>query len=173
MGKPTVYLAGSIRNGVARDIEWRERAITRLKGWARVLNPLAGKTYHAATGQWTLFGAPPSGRAIVSYDFWSVDHADVLICDLRSLGESYPTLGTLVEFGRATARGALIFTVLPEGYCGHGNGEMYALHPFLAENSARVFTDMDECIQFVAAQLEALNGTHNRYIPEDKEGTDA
>jgi len=170
MQKPTIYLAGSIRNGVARDIEWRRKAIIWLGGVATVLNPLAGKIYHPESETWTLFGTPPSGRAIVSYDFWSVDRADVFIFDLRSLAEGYPSLGSLIEFGRATTRQALIFSVLPEGYCGHGNGSMYALHPFIAENSARVFTDMDECIRFVSHQLRALGGQEvfdNTILPEE------
>ncbi len=166
MKKPVVYLAGAIRNGVAEDIEWRERAIRALGDIATVLNPLAGKTYHPETQTWTLFGDPPSGRAIVSYDFWCVDQSDVFIFDFRALGVGYPNLGTLIEYGRATTRGAVVFIVLPEGYCGHGNGSMYALHPFLAENAARVFTDMDECIDFAGCQLIALSGLASSYIPE-------
>jgi len=156
--KPTVYLAGAIRDGVKEDIEWRQRAATRLYDVARILNPLAGKEHHEDTGAWTIYGDHTSdARWIVSADYYAVDHADIIIFDFRALADKYPNIGTLSEWGRSTARSVVRISVVKSDYEGHENKRHYpGLHPFIAEHSAKVFSDIDEAIDFVAAHCLAI-----------------
>lgn len=165
--KPVVYLAGSIRDGVSADIFWRVEAIKAIVDYAIVLNPLAGKHYDPDTKKWTRFGIEFDPRAfarsIVKQDFWCVDHSDILICNLMSMAEGYPSIGTLVEFGRATARGCLIYTIVQKEFTGHENKMLKMLHPFLEQNSVVVFHDVRACIEFVADELKAFSGADPEY----------
>lgn len=167
MRKPMVYLAGSIRDGVARDISWREEALKAFRPYATVLNPLAGKHYDPDTKKWTRFGIVFDPRAfarsIVKQDFWCVDNADVLVCNFTSMAEGYPSIGTLVEFGRATARGCLIYTIAKKEFTGHQNKMLKMLHPFLEQNSVVIFHEVQECINFVADELRAFSGADPEY----------
>ena len=165
--KPTIYLAGSIRDGVAEDIEWRERAVVKLEDVARLLNPLAGKQFDAATGHWSMYsGTNPDSKYIVQADFWSVDRSDIIIFDFRSLIAKYPSIGTLVEFGRSTIRSIMRFAIIPEEYKGHNNLQHFAgLHPFLAENCAQIFHGPDAAVDFtrnycIATTQNARYGNH-------------
>lgn len=168
MKKPVVYLAGSIRDDVADDIIWREMAVEAFRPYAVVLNPLAGKLYEPSTHKWTRHGVEftgePFARSIVKQDFWCVDKADILVCNFMSLAENYPTIGTLVEFGRATARGCLIYTIVSDAYTGHSKPATHtALHPFLGQNSAVIFHDVRECITFVTNELKVFSGAAPDY----------
>lgn len=167
MKKPVVYLAGSIRDGVVEDIIWREEALSAFEPYAVVLNPLAGKHYDPDTGKWTRFGVEfkpkEFARSIVKQDFWCVDSADILLCNFMSMAEGYPSIGTLVEFGRATARGCLIYTIAAAEFTGHENKMLKMLHPFLEQNSVVVYHDVRECISFVADELKAFSGADPGY----------
>jgi nucleoside 2-deoxyribosyltransferase len=156
--KPSIYLAGAIRDGVKDDIDWRERAISELAGLAVFLNPLGGKTYDPATRAWSVNGIKPTTDVIVPHDFWCVDHADILIVNLTSLASGYPSIGTLMEFGRATARGSLVYAIVEQGYAGHDSPTLFKLHPFLERNSAVVFPGVDPCIDFLRGHLGVLSG---------------
>lgn len=160
---PTVYLAGAIRDGHHEDIAWRERVITALGDLAVFLNPLAGKRYDPSTRMWTKCGIPSAARLIVAHDFWSIDHADVILFNLHALQEGYPNIGTLIEFGRATARKCLIYVILGTGYTGHAS-EMFQLHPFLEENSAIIFPTVEEAITYLrSGGLTTLSGETPHY----------
>ena len=158
--KPIIYLAGSIRDGNAEDIAWRERAITVLGDVAQLISPLAGKTYHADTGKWTLYGdESPDAKYIVHADFWAVDRADIIIFDFRALADKYPSIGTLVEFGRSTGRSCLRLAAVPETYTGHDNLRHFGgLHPFLEQNVAKVFPGIDLAIKFAFRYCVAVSG---------------
>ena len=155
---PTVYLAGAIRDGKSEDIEWREDFVNELEGKATFLNPLGGKLYHSGTGQWTVCGQPSTARAIVKQDFWCVDRADIIVANLTPMASGYPSIGTIFELGRATARGCVVYVILDPGFTGHENGKMYGLHPFIAENSAMTFASVKEAIEFFDQYLDVLSG---------------
>ena len=156
-------MAGAIRDGVEEDIAWRERLIDAVGDRATILNPLAGNTYSGLTRRWSKSGLDITPAMIVAQDFWHVDRADLIVFNFSALDDRYPNIGTLVEFGRATAMGCLIYSILPAGFA--GGKAMFSLHPFLARNSALVFPDADDCIAFVARHVDALSGRAPRYRP--------
>lgn len=161
---PTIYLVGAIRDDRQEDIEWRERVIAALGDQAVFLNPLAGKTFNPETKAWSMTaGVKPDARYIYKQDIWCVDRADVVIANMTSLAEKYPSIGSLMELGRATARGALIFTILDAGYTGHENQALYKLHPFIEQSSTATFTSVDDCIEFLSRQLDVLSGAFPRF----------
>jgi len=162
MEKPTIYLAGAIRDAHPEDIAWRERAIVMFQNYATVLNPLGGKSKDK-NGKWTMSGIPSTAKTIVKQDFWCVDRADIIVCNLKPLASGYPSIGTLTEFGRATGTGALIFLCVEDKYKGHDNNSMYKLHPFLEENATVVFTEVDAMLRFVAVHLRMLSGADPSY----------
>jgi hypothetical protein len=162
-----IYLAGAIRNDHPEDIEWRERMITMLNhsNHYSFINPLGGKTYDAKTGLWTMAGGfYPTAKGIKEHDFYGVDHANIIVFNFLSLAEGYPSIGTLTEFGRSTARPCLRYSIVQDGYCGHSNAGMYKVHPFLAENSAYIFPSVDECIKFMQHELPVLDGSKPHFF---------
>ena len=161
---PTIYLAGAIRDNRLDDIQWREDIIRELAGFAVFLNPLAGKIFDQITGKWTVYNESTSqSRYIVKKDFWCVDHADILIINLNCLVEGYPTIGSLIEFGRTTRSSTLIYSIIDPNYKGHGHKGMYGLHPFILENSAMVFQDVASCVSFMRGELKATSGLDPHY----------
>jgi len=166
---PTIYLAGAIRDNRPEDAAWRELFIQTLNGLAVFLNPLAGKKFNSVTNTWSLYGhkhgtKQAGGRYIVKKDFWSVDRADILVINMLSLAERYPFIGSLIEYGRATKTGALVFCIVPEKYTGHGHtAETFGLHPFIEENSAIVFHDVESCVSFLKGELLASSGIDPHY----------
>lgn len=167
MNKPVVYLAGSIRDDVAADITWREEAIEAFLSYATILNPLAGQHYDYVTHKWTRHGVELFGKerahSIVKRDFWCVDNADILVCNFMSMADGYSSIGTLVEFGRATARGCLIYTIVKAEFTGYESKTLKMLHPFLEQNSILIFHDVRECISFVTDELKAFSGAYPGY----------
>lgn len=166
-----MYLAGSIRDKVKEDIEWRERLIDALTpyilhGMLCILNPLGGKHYDPVNKQWTMSGVESSAQHIWSQDSWCVDRTDLLVCNFLALGDKYPNIGTLVEFGRSTSKAMLRYVIIPKGYKGHENPEMYNLHPFIVHNAAHVFYSVDECIEFLIEHIPVLAGVAPRFIKE-------
>ena len=162
---PTIYLAGAIRDGVHEDIEWREQMIEALSDQATILNPLGGKTYNSTTREWDMSGIVPDGGVIVPHDFWCVQRADIVVFNFLSLADGYPTIGTLVEFGHATARAprVLLYGIVPPQYSGHGNSALFRLHPFLAQNCAAVFPTVEACMRFLFLHLQVLSGRASRF----------
>ncbi len=167
----TIYLAGAIRDGVDRDIEWREDVIMALRDLpVTILNPFGGTTFETETMRQVASGVLKTPKFIVRHDFWAVDRSDIVLFNFQALAEGYPNIGTLVEFGRATSTGALIYSVIAGDYKGHENkGHFKGLHPFLAENSAVVFNVMDDCVDFLRRHVMVLSGAEPSYVP-GKEG---
>lgn len=167
MNLPIVYLAGAIRDTHPEDIAWREDVIRQCAGLATFLNPLAGKKL--SEGQWTVSGVPSTPKLIVAQDFWCVDRADIVVANLLSLSEGYPSIGTLMELGRATTH-ALIYSIISSSYVGHGNKEMFKgnPHPFIQEKSSHIFPDVPSCITFLAAHLPRLSGMDPSFGDEKK-----
>jgi hypothetical protein len=97
------------------------------------------------------------------HDVNCVDNARICVFNFSALAEGYPNIGTLVEFGRATKAGCLIYSIIPYDYSGHDNAKMYKLHPFLAEPSAMIFTAVCDCAQFTRQQVMVLNGRRPHY----------
>lgn len=168
----TVYLAGSIRDGVEEDIAWRERAITALDPeYCTVLSPLAGRQYNADTKIWSLYGGNvPDSKYIVHADYWCVDRADLFLVDLRSLATGYASIGTISEWGRSTARSILrLVTVAPNQ---KGGNAMFGLHPFIEQHAAKVFNDIDEMIKFARNYIRAVTINPNyRFRAMAEQGT--
>lgn len=172
--KPKIYLAGAIRDDHPEDIQWREQAIDALEDQALFLNPLASKTYDNETKTWTMSGIVPKASVIVPHDFWMVEHSDIIIFNLTALTQGYPNIGTLVEFGHATALHPrpLIYSVIDKDHVSNPNATLVnhtqkmfgGLHPFLAENSAVVFNSMEEVIDFLRQHLGAVSGTQPHFL---------
>lgn len=160
---PVVYLVGAIRDDHPEDIDWRQQVISALAGKAVFLNPLGGKVFHRGTKRWEMSGLDSTAAQIVRHDFWCVDHADIILANLRCLADNYPTIGSFMEIGRATARGALIYLILPPNYTGHQNSAMYRLHPFLEQTSAAQFTSVEAAITFLSRHLDVLSGARPEF----------
>lgn len=156
--KLTVYLAGAIRDGHPEDIAWRQQAVETLSPVAIVLNPLGGKQFDEETRQWSFAGVPSTARLIVKQDFWCVDRADVVLANLTSMAEGYPSIGTITEIGRSTARGSLIYTIIDPSFTGHENSKMYGLHPFIEQVAAAHFSSVTEALTFLKRCLRSLSG---------------
>lgn len=159
----TIYLAGSIRDKQGDDISWREQVINAIDDKAVIISPLGGKTYHNDTGLWTASGIVPDAKFLVSHDFWAVDHCDAGIFNFSALTEKYPNIGTLIEFGRSTARSMLRYVILDPSYKGHENEKLYHLHPFIEINATLVFPNVMECCDFLESHLQVLSGKEPRY----------
>jgi len=158
----TIYLAGAIRDGRLDDIEWREKAISELAGKAVFLNPLSRKHFDAKNSIWTLAGRKVTAHSIVKYDLNAVKRADVVLANLTSLSEHYPSIGTLIELGAAASGGKLIYLILDKNFAGHENA-VFTLHPFLQELATEIFESVDEAIEFLKRFLPALDGTQPRF----------
>ena len=155
-----IYLAGAIRNGNQGDLDWRNEAVKALKWNFDVWSPTAGKSY--TEGKWSFLGSPPQSKQIVAQDLWMVDNCDVFLANLTSLSEGYPTIGTLIEFGRATAMGKAIYAIVSEkpvaGIEGALAGFQVAIHPFILENSAMTFTTVEDALTYLQQYVYVLNG---------------
>lgn len=154
--KVKIYLAGSIRDGVPEDFDWRTRAIKAIDPrFVTIFSPLAGKSYDPQTKKWYIYGNHlPDSKYIVQADYWCVDRADIMLVDFRSLADGYPSIGTVSEWGRSTSRSILrLATVAPNQ---KGANAIFGLHPFIAEHAAKVFNDIDEMIDFAATHVKAV-----------------
>jgi len=163
--KPSIYLVGSIRDDyIKEDVEWRERVIDACGDLAVFLNPLGGKTFNPETKAWSLHGLVPGADLIVQQDFWCVDHADILLCNFTSLSVKYPTIGSLIEFGRSTGRsGCLRYSIIDPGYTGHDNKALFKLHPFIEKNSAIVFYSIDDVVEKLPWILTNMSGLNPHF----------
>ena len=157
-----IYLAGAIRDGCPDDITWRETVVDRLGNRAILLNPLAGKSYVPDAKRWHLYGRPVDARFVVAQDYWGVDRADLIVFNFLPLAAGYPSIGTLVEFGRASTRSVLRYVIVPSDYAGQKN-EIFDRHPFLDELAAARFDTVASCIDFLDDHLDALSGAAPRY----------
>lgn len=161
-----IYLAGAIRDDIKADIEWRELMIHSLNTSNRpvqFLNPLAGKVYDAKTKLWTVHNMSPDAKMIVKHDFWCVDHADIIVFNFQALTQKYPMIGSLIEFGHATAKGCLLYSIIDPDYTGHDNQAMFKLHPFIEQNSALIFNSVVDCMIFLDGHINVLEGRNPHY----------
>lgn len=162
----TIYLAGSIRDTKPEDVEWRESFIDRFAayindGSVSILSPLAGKSL--CNGKWNAHGVHCDTSYIVNSDFWSVDRADVIVFNLLALGDKYPCIGTLLEFGRSTSWSVLRYGILPSSYTGHENEQFQNMvHPFLKSQCAAVFSTTEACLHHLCHSIPSLAGTSPR-----------
>ncbi len=161
---PTIYLGGAIRDNRQEDILWREQVIIELQGLAVFINPLAGQKWHPETSTWSTYdGSFATSKYLVKKDFHNVDKTDILVVNFQCLTEGYPTIGSLIEFGRATRNDTLIYSIVDPSYRGHGHKGMYDLHPFIEENSAMVFKNVPSCVSFLKGELKATSGLDPHY----------
>lgn len=162
-----MYLAGAIRDDVKADYEWRQRVIDALRNHpVSIMSPLGGKTKDAE-GNWTVSGVPSDADFITNHDQFYVQEADIVLFNFDALKDGYPNIGTLVEFGWATAPGKkrLIYVVIDPAYTGHGNTKMFKLHPFIAKYAAKVFPTMDAAITFLQRHTHVISGARPEFIP--------
>ncbi len=158
-----IYLAGAIRDNHPEDIEWREEFARVLGQSARILNPLGGKSFNKATGEWLMNGIPSASRTIVKQDLWCVRKADILVVNFLSLAAGYNSIGTLTEFGGAAILDKLIYTIVHPDFVGHQNTQMYALHPFINENSCAIFNTPESCLAFLTEHIKMLSGLNPHF----------
>ena len=158
----TIYLAGAIRDGRLDDIRWRETVISELDGLAIFLNPLGGKQFNTKDSSWTLAGRKVTAHSLVKYDFNLVSKADIILANLTSLSEHYPSIGTLIELGAAAAQGKLIYLILNKKFSGHENA-CFTQHPFLQELATDIFESVDEAIKFLKKYVLVMEGVKPRY----------
>ena len=159
-----MYLVGSIRDNNLEDVEWREEAIKRLSKKMILLNPLAEKHFDEETKTWDIVGVKSSAELIFKQDKWCVDNSDIILANLLCLADEYPTIGSLLELGRAWAKEKLIYLIVPKGYKGHEQSvKMYKLHPFLHGIAAHVFNSVEESLDYLEVYLDVLNGTKPSY----------
>ena len=167
--RPTIYLAGSIRDGHPEDVAWRENFIDLVGYNATILNPLGAKKFEPESGIWTMSGIIAEAKHIVKQDFWCVDRADIVVANLLSLAEGYPSIGTVMEMGRATYTNTLIYAIVAAGYAGHENKGVFNVHPFLDQCIAQAFPTVKSCFDFVVPHLQMLSGDQPRFDPPEKE----
>jgi hypothetical protein len=157
---PVVYLAGAIRPDHPEDAEWRLHWMSQLVGLAVVYNPMLGKEVHLGpdyqrnviAGTWSLFGVPSDPALIVHHDFYMLDNADIIVFNLLAMGEGYPCLGSLMEFGRSTTRPQIRYAVLPPGHAVN-------THPFIAHLAAHRFEDLEGALKFTRNVCAGLTAT--------------
>jgi nucleoside 2-deoxyribosyltransferase len=170
-----MYLAGAIRDDHPEDVAWREQVIAALYAHpVRIMSPLGGKTKDAE-GNWTVSGVPSDADFITNHDQFYVQEADIVLFNFRALSQGYPNIGTLVEFGWATApstRKKLIYAVVDPDYTGHGNTKMYRLHPFLSKYIAKQFETVDQAVTFLRKHAFVMAGTKPQFIPPITERTE-
>lgn len=170
-----MYLAGAIRDNHPEDIEWREYISSKLYPFIghdmlRILSPLGGKSFDEKTGKWTISGVPSHAYHIVSQDFWSVDRADIIVFNMLPMAEGYQSIGTLTEWGRSTATQKLRYVILPQGFKGHKNLDMYqGPHPFIERNATEIFQTVNECVEFLVRHMPVLAGVDPRFDPYSQE----
>lgn len=166
-----IYLAGAIRDGNESDIQWREKLVAVLGEQnppfgapVTVLNPLAGDSFNVETRKWSGCGRASTAKAIYKRDLWYVRQADLIVANLTSLAEGYPSVGTLMELGVAVGMGRkMIALIVPKGYKGHENAGMYALHPFLAESAMEVFETPEELTDWLVQFINVATGLCPQY----------
>lgn len=168
----TMYLAGAIRDGRSDDVNWREQMSNALfplmqNNILRIISPLGGKVYSEKDRMWTISGIQSSAHLIVSQDFWSVDRCDIGVFNMLSIAEKYPTIGTLMEYGRSTARSMLRYVIWPKGETGHTHSDrMYQVHPFIVNNATHVFESVEDCIVFLMQHIPVLAGVAPWFDPQ-------
>lgn len=172
MSNPLVlYLAGAIRDNEEQDIVWREHTAMALmpfiqQGLLRIISPLGGKQFNAKTGKWTISGEETSAAHIVAQDFWAIDRADLAVFNLLSLAQGYPSIGTLMELGRATGRSTLRYIIAPPAFQGHANkGTFAGLHPFVERNASMCFESVERWLNFMMRHMPVLAGVDPRFNP--------
>ena len=156
-----VYLAGPITGltyGSATD--WRQSAGLYLAQFGIVaLSPMRGKDFilrrlgaTATMGQ-TYEDAPLSTqRGIVARDTFDIKRADVVLFNL--LGAERVSIGSMVEYGWASAHGKVIVTVMEKEGNVHDHAFVRELSPYRVDN----LDDALEIIKAIAGTLRNDSG---------------
>lgn len=146
-----VYLAGPITGltfGAADD--WRKYAVDVLMSHGIVgLSPMRGKAFilkrigeREVLGQ-TYEDAPLSTqRGIVARDRFDVARADVVLFNL--VGAEKVSIGTMIEYGWASAHGKMIVTVMEKTGNVHDHAFVRELSPYRVET-------LDEALDIIVA----------------------
>ena len=149
MRRPTIYLAGAIRDGFEEDFTWREEMTDALLDQADILDPMNGKLFDNSTGQWYVSGINEVAHHLVAQDLWCVDRADIIMANLLPMATAYKSIGTMMELGYARAKGALIYAAVPP---------CIANHPFIKEVVAQSFSTTEHLRLFMIDHLRVLSG---------------
>ena len=166
MNRLTAYLAGAIRDGHPEDIEWREEFITALETEVDILNPLGNKAFNPTTGEWTVSNIRTTSQHIVRQDFWCVDHADILIANLLPQAKGYPSIGTMMELGRASGNNCLVYAAIDPEHQSTPNPGVFKMHPFLEQIVAQAFPTLHDMLAFLVAHIPMLSGDLPRWKGE-------
>jgi hypothetical protein len=94
--------------------------------------------------EWTNdeYSAPDVSNWIVKKDLAGVDDSTIVIC----VYPDGPTIGIPCEMFYGWMKGKVVYSVVPE---------RYIHHPWVAECSNIVFTDLDECVNSVIRLMNA------------------
>lgn len=162
-----IYLVGPVRNNqLAEDVQWRHEFIEEMTEYpVRFLNPLAGKTIR--DGQWES-GIIPNSKNIAIESFDMLERADMVVANFSAI-QTYPCIGSLIEFGRASAKSKLMYTIVPKTFHGGGDGIGF-YHPLIDYPSAFIFNDVSSCLEYVKDKVLHITGTEPRFTGKWEKG---
>jgi nucleoside 2-deoxyribosyltransferase len=151
MTRLQVYLAGPITGLTFGDAnDWRAYAVDVLESHGiEGLSPMRGKDFimkrlgeREVLGQ-TYEDSPLSAqRGIVARDRFDVGRTDIVLFNL--LGAERVSIGTMIEYGWASAQGKVIVTVMEKTANIHDHAFVRELSPFRVET-------LDEALDIIAA----------------------
>jgi nucleoside 2-deoxyribosyltransferase len=148
-----LYLAGPITGlGYSDALDWREDVRTRLASSAphvECIDPMRAKQHLAdlqSIGPHGHAGGLLNSHAVVARDMWDVDRSDVILLNLT--GARQISIGSMVELGRASARGKFVIVVLPPEETGEAPDAERNPHDhlFVFELASTVAPSVDEAL---------------------------
>lgn len=131
-----VYLGGPIiGNTYDESMSWRNQAVEEFaKDEITGLNPLRGKEFLRKLGKLEdgiMDHVMTSDAAITKRDRWDVKRADIVLFNL--LGAKKVTIGTMIEYGWASAYDKLIITIMENQ---NGPNKNIHEHPMIRDLTA-------------------------------------
>ncbi len=148
-----LYLAGPITGlGYSDALDWREEVRTRLASSAphvECVDPMRAKQHLAeveSIGPHGHAGGLLNSHAVVARDMWDVDRCEVMLLNLT--GARQISIGSMVELGRASARGKFVIVVLSPEETGDAAdaGRNPHDHLFVFELASMVAPSIDEAL---------------------------
>lgn len=148
-----LYLGGPITGlGYTDALDWREEVRMRLASSAphiECIDPMRAKQHLAGVesiGPHGHAGGLLNSHAVVARDMWDVDRCDIILLNL--IGAQQISIGSMVELGRANARGKFVIVVLPPEETGSdaGAGRNPHDHLFVFELASMVAPSVDEAL---------------------------
>lgn len=137
------YLAGAIRN--EDDYRWREDFAKKYEKRLTCIVPSdIGVDDFTKLRRFT-----PSALMTYKTDLALIDLSDLVVMNLNSLGEGYPSIGTLVELGYAVGRDVPVLVV-----CNNKKKR----HPFISFATVGAFDTFEELDGYLGKYLDVVEG---------------